>query len=135
MTGRALYGADIKLPSMIWGAVLRSPHAHARILSIDTSAAEAMDGVHAVVTNADLPQASDEMVDLGEGATNLKWAVDNILASDKALYAGHAVAAVAAADRYTAEEAARAIEVQYEVLQSGDQRRRDDRSGHARDSR
>ena len=118
VTGRALYGADIKLPSMIWGAVLRSPHAHARILSIDTSAAEAMDGVHAVVTNADLPQASDEMVDLGEGATNLKWAVDNILASDKALYAGHAVAAVAAADRYTAEEAARAIDVQYEVLQS-----------------
>ncbi|MXZ03821.1 MAG: xanthine dehydrogenase family protein molybdopterin-binding subunit [Chloroflexi bacterium] len=118
VTGRAIYGADIKLPSMIWGAILRSPHAHARIKSIDTSAAEAMDGVHAVVTNADLPQAGDKMVDLGEGVTNLKWAVDNILASDKALYAGHAVAGVAAVDRYTAEEAARAIKVEYEVLRS-----------------
>ena len=118
VTGRAIYGADIKLPSMIWGTVLRSPHAHARIKSIDTSAAEAMDGVHAVVTNSDLPRAENKMVDLGEGATNLKWAVDNILASDKALYAGHAVAGVAAVDRYTAEEAARAIKVDYEVLQS-----------------
>ena len=118
VTGRAIYGADIKLPSMIWGTVLRSPHAHARIKSIDTSAAEAMDGVHAVVTNADLPNAENKMVDLGEGATNLKWAVDNILASDKALYAGHAVAGVAAVDRYTAEEATRAIKVEYEVLPS-----------------
>ena len=111
-------GADIKLPSMIWGAVLRSPHAHARIKSIDTSAAEAMDGVYAVVTNSDLPEAGNQMVDLGEGATNLKWAVDNILASDKVLYAGHAVAGVAAVDRYTAEEATRAIQVEYEVLPS-----------------
>ncbi len=118
VTGRAIYGADIKLPSMIWGAVLRSPHAHARIKSIDTSAAEAMDGVHAVVTNSDLPDAENKMVDLGEGATNLKWAVDNILASDKVLYAGHAVAGVAAVDRYTAEEATRAIKVEYEVLPS-----------------
>ena len=118
VTGRAVYGADIKLPSMIWGAVLRSPHAHARIKSIDTSAAEAMEGVQAVVTNVDLPDAENKMVDLGEGATNLKWAVDNILASDKVLYAGHAVAGVAAVDRYTAEEATRAIKVEYEVLQS-----------------
>ena len=118
VTGRAIYGADIKLPNMIWGTVLRSPHAHARIKSIDTSAAEAMDGVHAVVTNDDLPPAENKMVDLGEGATNLKWAVDNILASDKALYAGHAVAGVAAVDRYTAEEATRAIKVEYEVLPS-----------------
>ena len=118
VTGRAIYGADVKLPGMMWGAVLRSPHAHARILSIDTSKAEAMDGVRAVVTNTDLPSAENKMVDLGEGATNLKWAVDNILASDKALYAGHAVAAVAAVDRYTAEEAARAINVTYEVLPS-----------------
>ena len=118
VTGRAIYGADVKLPGMMWGAVLRSPHAHARILAIDTSEAEAMDGVYAVVTNADLPSAENKMVDLGEGATNLKWAVDNILASDKALYAGHAVAAVAAVDRYTAEEATRAINVTYEVLPS-----------------
>ncbi len=116
VTGKAVYGADIKLPGMIWGAVLRSPHAHARITKLDVSEAEAMPGVHAVVTNADLPSPESKMIDLGEGATNLKWACDNILASDKSLYAGHAVAAVAAVDRYTAEEALRAIEVEYEVL-------------------
>lgn len=118
VTGKAVYGADIKLPGMIWGAVLRSPHAHARITKLDVSAAEAMPGVHAVATNADLPSPESKMIDLGEGATNLKWACDNILASDKALYAGHAVAAVAAIDRYTAEEALRAIDVEYEVLQA-----------------
>ena len=101
VTGKAVYGADIKLPGMIWGAVLRSPHAHARITKLDVSEAEAMPGVHAVVTNADLPSPESKMIDLGEGATNLKWACDNILASDKSLYAGHAIAAVAAVDRYT----------------------------------
>ena len=118
VTGKAVYGADVKLPGMIWAAVLRSPHAHARITKLDTSAAESMPGVHAVVTNADLPSPESKTIDMGEGATNLKWACDNILASDKALYAGHAVAAVAAVDRYTAEEAVRAIDVQYDVLQS-----------------
>ena len=118
VTGKAVYGADVKLPGMLWGAVLRSPHAHARITSLDVSAAESMPGVHAVATNADLPSPESKMIDLGEGATNLKWACDNIMASDKALYAGHAIAAVAAIDRYTAEEAIRAIEVEYEVLQS-----------------
>ncbi len=118
VTGRAIYGADVKLPGMIWGAILRSPHPHARINSIDTSEAEAMEAVSAVVTNADLPPSENKMVDLGEGMTNLKWAVDNILASDKALYAGHAIAAVAAVDRYTAEEALRAIKVDYTPLRS-----------------
>ncbi len=118
VTGRAVYGADVKLPGMLWGAVLRSPHAHARIKSVDTAKAESMPGVRSVVTSADLPVAENKMVDLGEGATNLKWAADNILASEKAQYAGHAIAAVSAVDRYTAEEALRAIDVEYEVLPS-----------------
>ena len=59
VTGRALYGADIRLPGMLYGAVLRSPHAHARILSIDTSQAETLPGVRAVVTAADLPRPGE----------------------------------------------------------------------------
>ncbi len=116
VTGRAVYGADIRLPGMLWAAVVRSPHAHAIIKSIDTSAAEAMDGVYAVTTGADIPKHEDEIVDLGEGSTNFKWAADNIMADEKALYRGHAVAAVAASDRYIAEIAADAIKVEYEVL-------------------
>ncbi|MDA0231858.1 MAG: xanthine dehydrogenase family protein molybdopterin-binding subunit [Chloroflexi bacterium] len=116
VTGRAIYGADIKLPGMLWAVVVRSPHAHARIKSIDTSAAEAMDGVYAVMTGADLPAQEDRVVDLGEGSANFRWASDNIMASDKALYRGHAVAAVAASDRYIAEMAAGLVKVEYEVL-------------------
>lgn len=116
VTGRALYGADIDLAGLIHGAILRSPHAHAKILSLDTSKAEALDGVYAVVTNSDLPPCTDELVDLGEGDTRLKWAQDNVMASDKVLYKGHAIAGVAARDVHTAEEAVRLIEVEYEVL-------------------
>ena len=76
--------------------MLRSPHAHARIKSIDTSRAEAYPGVKAVVTAKDLPGAADAIVDLGEGTVSLKHLQDNVLASDKALYKGHQVAAVAA---------------------------------------
>ena len=65
--GRALFGADVKLPGLLHGAVLRSPHAHARIVRIDTSKAEAAPGVAAVMTSADLPQAESEMLDLGGG--------------------------------------------------------------------
>lgn len=116
VTGRAVYGADIKLPGMLWAVVVRSPHAHARIKSVDTSAAEAMDGVYAVMTGADIPKHDDKIIDLGEGAANLKWAADNIMADEKAVYKGHAVAAVAAVDRYVGEMAADAIKVEYEVL-------------------
>jgi CO/xanthine dehydrogenase Mo-binding subunit len=116
VTGRAVYGADIKLPGMLWAVVVRSPHAHARIKSVDTSAAEAMDGVYAVMTGADLPAQENKIVDLGEGSVNVKWATDNIMASEKVLYQGHAVAAVAAIDRYVAEMAADLIKVEYEVL-------------------
>jgi len=116
VTGRAMYGADIQLAGLLQGFVLRSPHAHARIRRIDTSRAEAYPGVKAVVTAADLPESGDKIVDLGEGATPLSYVRGNILASGKALYRGHAVAAVAAVNAHAAEEAARLIDVEYEPL-------------------
>ena len=116
VTGRALYGADFDTAGLLHGHILRSPHAHARILSVDTSAAEALPGVAAVVTNADFQSDSDAVVDFGEGATSLKWLRDNVLASDKALYKGHAIAGVAASNAHVAEEAVRLINVEYEVL-------------------
>ena len=116
VTGRALYGADFQTAGLLHGKVLRSPHAHARIKSIDTSRAEAHPDVKAVVTAADLPTAADKIADLGEGAVNLKYLCDNILASDKALYTGHAIAAVAANDPHIAEEVLELIDVEYELL-------------------
>ncbi|MBI2765961.1 MAG: xanthine dehydrogenase family protein molybdopterin-binding subunit [Chloroflexi bacterium] len=116
VTGKAQYGADVRLPGMIHGRLLRSPHAHAYIRRIDTSAAEKMPGVLAVLTHHDFPAARDEMQELGEGAVNLKELSDNILASDKVLYRGHAVAAVAALSPHQAEEALKKIVVEYEVL-------------------
>ncbi len=116
VTGRALYGADFDIAGLLHGKVLRSPHAHARIKRIDTSKAEALPGVMAVVTAKDMPSVSDRVVELGESAANLKYLCDNILASDKVLYKGHAVAAVAAANPHIAEEALNLIEVEYEVL-------------------
>ena len=116
VTGRALYGADVLLPGTLHGAVLRSPHAHARIASIDTYRAERMDGVHAVVTASDLPPAEDKIVDVGEGDTRLAYVHGNVLAKGKVLYEGHAVAAVAASSPHVALEAAKAIDVEYEPL-------------------
>ncbi len=116
VTGKAQYGADIHLPGLIHAKVLRSPHAHARILSIDTSEAEKHPGVLAVVTHRDLPAAADKIEELGESAVNVKEVSDNILASDKALYRGHAIAAVAAASPHVAELALGKIKVEYEVL-------------------
>lgn len=116
VTGRALYGADVKLPGMLHGKVLRSPHAHARILSIDFSAARALPGVRAVVTAQDLPSIGDQMADLGESTVNLRYVSNNILAHDKVLYYGHAVAAVAADNVHVAEEALALIKVEYERL-------------------
>src|SRR5713101_4252049 len=96
VTGRAVYGADVQLPRMLHGKMLRSPHAHARIRSIDTSKAAALPGVHAVITAADLPY-SGTSVWLGEqGEVDTHRMSSNILARDKVLYCGHAVAAVAA---------------------------------------
>ncbi len=118
VTGRAIYGGDVKLPGLIWGVMVRSPHAHANIKSIDTSVAKAVDGVFAVITGADMPKAPSKLVDLGEGNINFKWASNKLMADDKVLYRGHPVAAIAATDRYVAEEAARKVVVEYEVLES-----------------
>ena len=84
--GRAQFGADVKLPGLLHGAVLRSPHAHARIVRIDTSKAEAAPGVATVMTSADLPRAESEMLDLGEETANAKFASERIMAKDKAIY-------------------------------------------------
>ena len=111
VTGRANFGADETMPGMVWGKVARSPHAHARIVSIDTSRAEALPGVLAVVTAADFPDRS-------KFSMRRKMFNDNILASDKVLYHGHAVAAVAATSNAAAQLAADAVEVTYEVLES-----------------
>ncbi|MEO8609215.1 MAG: xanthine dehydrogenase family protein molybdopterin-binding subunit [Chloroflexota bacterium] len=117
VTGRAQYGADIRLPNMLFGKVLRSPYAHAIIRSIDTRAAEALPGVKAIVTAADLPSMEDKMVSAGEGGSiNLRFQSDNVLARDKVLYFGHAIAAVCATNAHIAEEALALIKVEYEVL-------------------
>jgi len=116
VTGRASYGADAAWPGMLHGFVLRSPHAHARIVSIDTRAAEAMPGVHAVITGKDLPETTATIA-LGEAAIDLRDIGDNVLARTKALYHGHAVAAVAATTIDIARQAAAAIEVVYDVLE------------------
>jgi CO/xanthine dehydrogenase Mo-binding subunit len=115
VTGRANYGADYALPGMLHGVVVRSPHAHARILSIDTSAAETVPGVKAVITGEDIPKTTARLV-FGEVAMSLGDIGDNALAHDKALYDGHAVAAVAATTVEAAREAAERIRVEYEVL-------------------
>ena len=86
VTGRAIYGGDTRLPGMLYGQVLRSPHAHARIVSIDTSKAEALEGVRTVLTGRDFPPCdSSEIGDLGEGPQVEKYLRYNVMATDKAL--------------------------------------------------
>ena len=116
VTGRALYGADFEAAGLLHGKILRSPHAHARIKSIDTTKAEALPGVKAVATAKDFTGSGNEVVDIGDGATPLKYLRDNVLASDKVLYIGQAIAGVAAINPHVAEEAVSLIEVEYEVL-------------------
>ena len=116
VTGRAIYGADVQMAGLIHGKILRSPHAHAIIKSIDTSEAEKIEGVFAVVTAADFPDLQDKIANLGEGSVNLMHLGANCLAVGKVLYKGHAVAAVAATNGHLAQQAAQAIKVQYEPL-------------------
>jgi CO/xanthine dehydrogenase Mo-binding subunit len=116
VTGRAMYGADLKLPGMLYGKVLRSPHAHALIKKIDTTKAAALPGVKAVVTAADLPEQKNEFIGPERVAVNFWHVTRNILAREKALYEGHAIAAVAAISASIADQAAALIEVTYEVL-------------------
>lgn len=115
VTGRALYGADQNLPNMIYGKVLRSPHAHALIKSIDLSAARALPGVFAVISGADFPQAESGEIG-GEGGGDVADVAKNVMARDKVLYHGHAVAAVAAKNDSIALQALDLIKVEYEAL-------------------
>lgn len=116
VTGMAQYGADYSLPGMLWAKILRSPHAHARIRSINTSKAEALPGVKGVLTSADLPNQAFDYIGPERVAVNYWHMTRNILAREKALYEGHAIAAVAATTAAIAAEAIALIEVDYEVL-------------------
>ena len=116
VTGRAQFGADFHLPGMLVGRIKRSPHAHARIVSIDTSAAEKLPGVKAIVTSADFDAGAAGEVEAGESHAAMKEVGANCLARGKVLYQGHAVAAVAATQPEIAAEALDLIEVTYEVL-------------------
>src|SRR5919109_2681360 len=106
VTGKAVFGDDVQLPGLLHGKVLRSPHAHARIIRLDTSKAERLPGVKAVVTAKDAPETPAGGV--------IKDRL--IFARDKVRYMGEPIAAVAAADQHTAEEAVRLIEGEYEPL-------------------
>jgi CO/xanthine dehydrogenase Mo-binding subunit len=116
VTGRARFGADFNLPGQLIGRVLRSPHPHARIVSIDTSKAEALPGVKAVITRQDFGDQPSEFIPAGEMMMNYKDVVRNVMAREKALYEGHAVAAVAATSVAVARRALKLIDVKYEVL-------------------
>ena len=116
VTGMAQYGADYSLPGMLWAKVLRSPHAHARIRSIDTSKAAALKGVKAVITGHDFPDQKHEYLGPERVAVNYWHMTRNIMAREKALYEGHSIAAVAATTQAIAEEAIGLIEVDYEIL-------------------
>jgi len=107
VTGRALYADDIMLPRMVYGRLLRSPHPHARILSIDTRKALELPGVLAVLTGEDLPQKFGILPSSQD---------EYALAIDKVRYVGDPVAAVAALDPDILDEAMKLIEVEYEVL-------------------
>ena len=117
VTGQAQYGADYSLPGMLWAKVLRSPHAHARILSVDTSKAAALPGVKGIILGSDFPDHPFDYVGPERVAQNYWHMTRNIMAREKALFEGHAIAAVAATTSAIAAEAVSLIEVKYEVLQ------------------
>ena len=115
VTGRANFGADFAQPGMLWGKVLRSPHPHARIKSINLERAVAADGVRAVMSGADLVDFPVD-VPAPAGPQDLRYVSRNVMARDKVLYAGHALAAVAATSARAAEAALDLIDVEYELL-------------------
>ncbi|MCG2634643.1 MAG: xanthine dehydrogenase family protein molybdopterin-binding subunit [Gammaproteobacteria bacterium] len=118
VTGAARFGDDIHLPGMLHGKLLRSPHAHARIKSIDTRKAAAMKGVRAVITGADMPTLNAGIIAAGEGGeVNMQDIADNCMARDRVFYDGHVLAAVAADNPHIAEAACGLIEVEYELLE------------------
>src|SRR3984885_9882777 len=116
VTGRANFGADMKMAGMLHGRIKRSPHPHARVLRIDTVKALALPGVRAVVTSADFPEIPSEEAFVGEGPMNFRDLSRNVMARDKVLYEGHAVAAVAPVPPLIPGEGFILIEVEYEPL-------------------
>ncbi len=116
VTGRARFGADFTLPGALQGVFVRSPHAHAKILGIDTSKAEKVPGVKAVITAADFPEIPMTWVSQGPAGVDVGANQRVVLAREKVLYHGHAFAAVAASTREIAVEAGKLIEVEWEVL-------------------
>jgi CO/xanthine dehydrogenase Mo-binding subunit len=116
VVGKAKYAADFQAAGLLHAKVLRSPHAHARIKSVDVSKALALPGVKAVITGQDLWDGSDKIADLGETAVRTRYLSHNLLARGKALYKGHAIAAVAATSPHIAEQAISLINVDYEPL-------------------
>ncbi|WP_254533235.1 xanthine dehydrogenase family protein molybdopterin-binding subunit [Natrinema gelatinilyticum] len=107
LTGNAEYAYDVEFPNMLWTSFVKSPYAHARIEDIDTSAAEELDGVHAVLTQDDFP---DER--FGDGLLD-----QTVLADEKVLFEGHYVAVVAAESRRLADEATQLVDVEYDQLE------------------
>src|SRR5260370_7035806 len=116
VTGRAKYGADYSFPGMLYGKVLRSPHAHARMIAMRKEKDAALGGVKAIITGADIPDIPGTTAMMGELVVNTHYLSLNVMARGKVLYDGHAVAAVAATSPHIAEEALRLIEVDYEEL-------------------
>ena len=116
VTGRAVYGADVRLQGMLYGRVKRSPHAHAIIKNIDVSKALALPGVHAVITHEDFPEPSEQVMQTIRGPQPAAWDSERLMARRKVLLKGHPVAAVCATDHHIAEDAVELIEVEYEIL-------------------
>ena len=118
VTGSAKFGSDISLPGMLHGKMLTSPHAHARILSINTAKAESIPGVKAVITASDFPifETQKDIDFFAEQFRGARIMAEHFMAREKVLYVGHPIAAVAAVDPHVAEESAKLIEVEYEIL-------------------
>ncbi len=116
VTGRARFGADYALPGMLHGVFVRSPHAHAKILSIDTSKAESLHGVRAIITAADFPDIPMTWIPAGPTGIDFGANARTIIAKEKVLFHGHAYAAIAATTIEIAREAAELVEVEWEVL-------------------
>src|SRR3954447_4376689 len=114
LLGKGGYIDDFRVRGMLHAALVRSPHAHARIVSIDTAAAKALPGVFAVVTGAEAAEITDPMPDFGPAPDKTTW---RCLALDKVRYVGEGVVAVLAESRYVAEDAADLVEVEYELLE------------------
>lgn len=112
VTGKAVYGVDVKLPKMLFGKILRSKAPHARILNIDISRAKKLAGVKAVITAKDTPRIKTGFIKFASA----KFGDCLPLKDDKVRYMGDEVAAVAAVDEDAAEEALELIEVEYEEL-------------------